>query len=54
MTITGVFVRPYLEVIVSTLPVDFEQFSHAVHQLGFYWLLLNEPPASLGRQRRSL
>lgn len=24
-------------------PVDFDQFTEAVHKLGFYWLLLNEP-----------
>lgn len=25
-------------------PVDFQQFTDSVRQLGLYWLLLNEPP----------
>jgi DNA-binding response OmpR family regulator len=25
-------------------PVDFAQFTDVVHQLGLYWLVLNQPP----------
>lgn len=27
-----------------TKPVDFDQFTEAVRAMGFYWLLLNQPP----------
>jgi two-component system, response regulator len=29
-------------------PVDFEQFSQTIRQLGFYWLLVNEVPSPGG------
>jgi two-component system response regulator len=29
-------------------PVDFDRFTHAVEQLGLYWLLLNELPPKKG------
>jgi two-component system response regulator len=29
-------------------PVDFDQFTEAVRQLGFYWLLLNQSPPAGG------
>jgi two-component system response regulator len=28
-------------------PVDFEQFTEAVRQVGLYWVLLNQPPVDL-------
>ncbi len=31
-------------------PVDFNQFSDSVLQLGLYWLVLNEPPPSTQRR----
>ena len=27
-------------------PVDFEQFTESVRQLGLYWALLNQPPSA--------
>jgi CheY-like chemotaxis protein len=29
-------------------PVDYLQFAEAIRQLGLYWLVLNEPPPSVG------
>jgi two-component system response regulator len=29
-------------------PVEFQQFSDAINRLGLYWLLVNEPPPSVG------
>jgi two-component system, response regulator len=29
-------------------PVDFDQFSEAIKQVGLYWLVLNEPPPKFG------
>ncbi len=32
-----------------TKPVDFTQFVQAIQHLGLYWLILNEPPPSVGK-----
>lgn len=32
-------------------PIDFDQFSEAVRQVGRYWLSLNTMPSSIGRQQ---
>ncbi len=31
-------------------PVDFDQFSEVIHQLGLYWLVVNEPPPNVRDQ----
>jgi CheY-like chemotaxis protein len=31
-------------------PVDFDEFSEVVHQLGLYWLAVNEPPPNVRDQ----
>lgn len=32
-----------------TKPVDFSQFVEAIQHLGLYWLILNEPPPTVGK-----
>jgi hypothetical protein len=32
-----------------TKPIDFDKFVETVRSLGFYWLLLNEPPPPTAR-----
>ena len=34
-------------------PVDFNQFTESMRQLGLYWLVLNEPPPSLAATHRA-
>jgi two-component system, response regulator len=29
-------------------PIDFNDFAHAVAQLGIYWLMINQPPPGTG------
>jgi two-component system, response regulator len=31
-------------------PADFDQFAEVIHQLGLYWLVVNEPPPSVRDQ----
>jgi two-component system response regulator len=31
-------------------PVDFDQFAEVIHQLGLYWLVVNEPPPNARNQ----
>lgn len=31
-------------------PVDFDQFVHAMSEVGMYWLLINQPPAQANRK----
>ena len=33
-------------------PVDFDQFIRSVSELGFYWLVCNEPPRSRKNDRK--
>ena len=31
-------------------PVDFDQFAEVIHQVGLYWLVVNEPPPNVRDQ----
>ena len=31
-------------------PVDFDQFRHIVKQLGYYWIVVNQPPPNGGQE----
>ncbi len=33
-------------------PIDFDQFAAMIHQLGLYWLVINEPPPPRVREHR--
>jgi len=35
-------------------PVDFDQFSAAIRNIGFYWLLLNQPPILQNETSKSI
>lgn len=34
-------------------PIDFNEFIHAIQELGVFWAVLNEPPPEIAKPRRS-